>query len=135
MQKIITIKYGELSTKKDNRNFFIKILNNNIKQVINHDDIISYDYGRMFIIPKEDNFEETINKLKNIFGIHEIVIAYKLEDKALDNVKKNLLSLLQQENFTTFKVEVKRSDKSYPYDSMTLRKDLGAYILKNMAIC
>ena len=30
MEKIIIIKYGELSTKKDNKNFFISKLKNNI---------------------------------------------------------------------------------------------------------
>ena len=30
MKKVILIKYGELTTKKDNRNFFIKSLKKNI---------------------------------------------------------------------------------------------------------
>ena len=30
MRKVILIKYGELTTKKDNRNFFIKSLKKNI---------------------------------------------------------------------------------------------------------
>ena len=30
MKKVILIKYGELTTKKDNRNFFINKLKNNI---------------------------------------------------------------------------------------------------------
>ncbi len=131
MEKIITIKYGELSTKKDNRNFFIKILNNNIEKVL-EDVEITYDFGRMFIIPKKDNFSLIVNKLQTIFGIHEILIAYKLEDKDLNNIKENLITLLKEKKFNTFKVEVKRSDKSYPLDSMALRKELGAYILKNI---
>ena len=49
MEKIITIKYGELSTKKDNRNFFIKILNNNIAKVLGDKALVTYDFGRMFI--------------------------------------------------------------------------------------
>ena len=31
MKKLILIKYGELTTKKDNRKFFVKTLENNIK--------------------------------------------------------------------------------------------------------
>lgn len=31
MEKLILIKYGELTTKKDNRKFFVKTLENNIK--------------------------------------------------------------------------------------------------------
>jgi adenylyl- and sulfurtransferase ThiI len=42
--KIILIKYGELTTKKDNRKVFINILYNNIKKaLINYKvNIISY---------------------------------------------------------------------------------------------
>ena len=35
MDKLIIIKYGELSTKKDNINFFIDCLNKNIKLAVN----------------------------------------------------------------------------------------------------
>ena len=132
MEKIIFLKYGELSTKKDNRNFFIKKLNENITNSLEGKVDISYDYGRMFIKPHDDNFEDVIAHLQNIFGIHEIVVAYKDEDKNLEIIKSNLKSLLQEKSFKTFKVEVKRSDKKYPYDGMMLRKDLGAFILKNI---
>ena len=76
MKKIILIKYGELTTKKDNRNFFIKTLKKNIfnKLSIFDFDIID-DYYRMFIIPKHDDFDDIVLSLKDIFGIHEIVIA------------------------------------------------------------
>ena len=32
--ELILIKYGELTTKKDNRNFFINTLENNIKNLL-----------------------------------------------------------------------------------------------------
>ena len=131
MQKIIFIKYGELSTKKENRNFFIKILDNNIKKVLGQNADISYDYGRMFINCQND-YENTINKLKNVFGIHNICIAYKSEDKELDKIKSNLLELLKDKSFKTFKVEVKRSDKNYPLNSMELCQNIGGFILKNI---
>lgn len=132
MEKIIFLKYGELSTKKDNRNFFLKILNENIKKTINNVDI-NYDFGRMFINPTEDDFDEVIKKLKNIFGIYEIVVAYKFESKDIEDIKDNVLNLLRKKEFKTFKVEVKRSDKSYPIDGMNLRKIIGAHILKNIS--
>ncbi len=130
MQKIIFLKYGELSTKKDNRNYFLKILNDNIKFVLN-DVNIYYDYGRMFIEPNIDDFEKVIEKLQKIFGIHEIVIAYKSLDRDLDNIKENVINLIKDKEFKTFKVEVKRSNKKYPVDGMELRKIFGSHILKN----
>ena len=131
MQKVITIKYGELSTKKDNRNYFIKLLHNNIEHSLKNVEI-KYDYGRMFIIPKEDNYNEVIVKLQNIFGIHEFFESYIIDSKDLEIINNNLISLLKEESFQTFKVEVKRSDKKYPYDGMALRKIFGSFILKNI---
>lgn len=132
MQKLIFLKYGELSTKKDNRNFFIKTLSLDIEKILKEEVEIKYDFGRMFIIPKKDNFEEIVNKLKNIFGIHEIIVAYKLEDREVDTIKDSIVELLKEKEFKTFKVDVKRSDKNYPIDGMSLRKIFGGTILKNI---
>jgi len=131
VEKLIFLKYGELSTKKNNRNFFIKILNEDIKK--NIDDIeIKYDLGRMFIIPKKNNFDTVINKLKNIFGIHEIIVAYKIDNRELSNIQNSIIEILKNKTFKTFKVDVKRSDKNYEIDGMTLRKVIGGHILKNI---
>jgi len=131
MKKVIFLKYGELSTKKDNINFFIKTLSEDIKKNLKDDIEIKYDYGRMFIIPKNNNFEDVAKKLQSIFGIHEIVIAHKMTDKELEVIKENLIKLVQEKEFKTFKVNVKRSDKLYSYDGMELRKIFGSAILKN----
>ena len=57
MKKVILIKYGELTTKKDNRNFFIKTLKKNIfKKLSSFSFDIIDDYYRMFIIPKNARF-------------------------------------------------------------------------------
>ena len=132
MEKLIFLKYGELSTKKDNRNFFIKTLSEDIKKNLK-DVVINYDLGRMFIIPSENNFDLVINKLQNIFGIHEIVVAYKLDDRSIETIKESLIKLLKNKSFNTFKINVRRSDKNYEIDGMTLRKVFGSHILKNIS--
>ena len=134
MKKIIILKYGELTTKKDNINYFLKTLKNNISIIlkdINH--TITYDFGRMFIDVKSEDIEKTVEKLKCIFGIHEIIVGYISEDKSLDNIKTNILSLIKDKNFKTFKVSTKRSDKTFPLNSMEISKSLGGYILRNIS--
>ena len=50
MKKMILIKYGELTTKKGNRNTFIKLLVNNINSILRGIDYkIKYDRVRMYI--------------------------------------------------------------------------------------
>lgn len=131
MQKLIIIRYGELSTKKDNINFFIHKLKENIEitlKDINHE--VYYDYGRMFV--KTDEFDEAVNRLKNVFGIFEIIIGYQSEEKNIEKIKENVINLIQEKQFKTFKVKTKRSDKSYQLDSMEINKVLGGAILKGI---
>ena len=130
MKKLIIIKYGELTTKHDNINFFIKTLKNNIESSLSGiDNKITYDVGRMFI--ETDKYDEVVKKLTNTFGIHEINIAYEIDDRSLDNISKVLIELLSDKDFNTFKVVTKRSDKSYPVKSMDVSKSLGGDVLKN----
>ena len=131
MEKIIFLKYAELSTKKDNINFFLKTLNDNIKNNLKDEVEIRYDYGRMFIIPKNNNFDDITKRLQNIFGIHEIIVAHISKNKELEYLKNELISLIQEKDFKTFKIDIKRSDKSYPIDGMELRKIFGGHVLKN----
>ena len=131
MEKIIILKYAELSTKKANINFFLKTLKNNIDNALMWNHTISYDRGRMFIIVSEDNIDKTIDVLLHTFGIHEIVIGFIDEDREIEAIAKNVLDLIKTQEFKTFKVETKRSDKEYPLDSMELSRKLGGVILKN----
>ena len=133
MKKIILIKYGELTTKKANRNLFINVLHNNIKDALKDYDIkIVKNRVRMFIeINNDDSFEEITDKLKKIFGIHGIVIAYEV-DNNIDTIKNNILEIVKDINFKTFKVETKRSNKNFPYTSMEFNNEIGGLILKNI---
>ena len=132
MEKIIIIKYGELTTKKDNINFFINALRDNIKKSLKDiDNKIIYDHGRMFI--ETSNYEKVLNILKKTFGIHEINIGYKLKTNSLEEINAELLNLLKDKEFKTFKVTTKRSDKSYPINSMEISRKVGGTILKNIS--
>ena len=132
MEKIIIIKYGELTTKKDNINFFINALRDNIKKSLKDiDNKIIYDHGRMFI--ETSNYENVLNILKKTFGIHEINIGYKLKTNSLEEINAELLNLLKDKEFKTFKVTTKRSDKSYPINSMEISRKVGGTILKNIS--
>ena len=132
MEKLIMIKYGELSTKKDNIKVFIEKLSNNItKKLKNYDIKIQKNKVRMFIDIKNYDEYKIVNLLKEVFGIHSIVICYKV-DKNLESIESESLNLLKNENFKTFKVETNRADKNFKYNSMEVSKFVGARILKNI---
>lgn len=132
MEKIIMIKYGELTTKKGNIGLFLNSLKKNIEYSLIDENInIEFDKGRMFVFCNSDNFDSVTLKLQKIFGIHEIAIGYKMEKSDLDTVLNNVLKLLKEKEFKTFKVITKRSDKTYPIKSIDFSRKLGELILEN----
>lgn len=132
MEKLIMIKYGELTTKKENINLFITTLKQNIKQKLKEENVeIQFDKGRMFVRVLNNRFDCILKKLKEVFGIHEIIIGYELRTLNLEEIKKELLSLLEMKEFTTFKVETKRSNKKVPKTSIEISSEVGSFILKN----
>ena len=109
MEKIILIKYGELTTKKANRNIFIKTLNENILNSLKRYDVkIKKDRVRMYIEAKEEELEEIVKKLKNVFGLHGIVICYKIHNN-IEEIQKSSLKKIKEEIGTTFKINTKIS--------------------------
>ena len=103
MEKIILIKYGELTTKGANRNLFINTLYNNIKKALEDYNVrIIKNRVRMFI-ETEDNLDEIVNILKNIFGIHSIVVATRVNTN-IEEIESNVLEIAKNIEFKTFKV-------------------------------
>lgn len=132
MEKVILIKYGELTTKKGNRNFFVNTLYQNIKNKLKDYDVhITKDISRMYIQYQEQDIEKIKDILNHIFGIHMYHIAY-IVDTNIDALKNKVLEIMSNQQFKTFKVETKRSDKNFPYDSTEISPMIGSYLLKNI---
>lgn len=130
MNRLIIIKYGELSTKKGNIKFFIRTLKKNVEATLEGLDFkIEFDNGRMFVF--SDDLEEVQNRLKYVFGIHEIAIGYYYDKTDIDSLKESLRILVENETIDTFKVRTKRSYKDYPMTSMDISAALGGVVLKN----
>lgn len=128
MKKLIMIKYGELTTKKGNRDNFISCLLSNIHNKLKgYDFKIFKDRSRMYI--ESDKIDEISSILTNIFGVHGIVIAYKINTNNIEDIKKSSLEILNFKNYDTFKVITNRALKDYPMDSMEISKVVGGYIL------
>ena len=133
MHKLIFIKYGELTTKKGNRNVFIKKLTNNIKNILGNTNYsMKSDRSRIYI--ESSDIDTVVEKLKNIFGIHSIVIAYRVDNNS-DTIIDSVYELVKNESFKTFKVDTKRADKRFAIHSMDFNKMVATKILKNMNVC
>ncbi len=133
MEKLFLIKYGELNTKKANIGLFLKTLQKNILDALKDIDVkVVFDKGRMYVKTAEDNFLIVKEKLQKIFGIYEIAIGYELETNDFTLLEESLIELLKDKEFKTFKIETKRSDKSYFLTSPLINQKLGGTVLKNI---
>ena len=95
MKEVIMIKYAELTTKKDNRNFFINTLEKNVLSCLDGlNPTIKKDYYRMFIYVSD--IESSISKLSKVFGIHEIVRCVFTEDASLENIENISKTLIKE---------------------------------------
>jgi thiamine biosynthesis protein ThiI len=132
MKRVILIKYGELTTKKGNRNFFVSLLYKSILNKLEGYNVkIFKDLSRMYIEFDDKDLDTILKRINNIFGIHEYLVAYKIDTKE-DEIKKNVLEIVKKEKFNTFKVETKRSYKEFPINSQDFSRQLGGLILKNI---
>ena len=130
MNRVVLIKYGELTTKKGNRKFFINTLYNNIKKKLNNLDVsISRDISRMYIEFNDRDLELVLEKLNLVFGIHTYQVAYKV-DTDIELIKETARDIMKEKT-GTFKVETKRSDKNFPIESIEFSRTIGGVVLKS----
>lgn len=132
MNKLILIRYGELSTKKGNLNFFIKTLYQTVCDKLSNFDVsIHKDRARMTIMFNEDDLDSIKNIIDKIFGIHTYHIAYVCSSN-IDEIKKCLLDSLKNVDFNTFKVDTKRCDKNFSTHSQDCNCIFASAILKSI---
>ena len=132
--KEILIRYGELSTKGRNKKDFINRLRENIRYSFS--DIgplkIRAERDRMFIpIENGGKYEQLMKRLPEVFGIQSFSPVASCS-KDIEDMKALALAIMEQYRDAgnmTFKVEVRRTDKTFPLDSHALQREMGGTIL------
>ncbi|WP_340392374.1 tRNA uracil 4-sulfurtransferase ThiI [Macrococcoides caseolyticum] len=132
----ILVRYGELTLKAGNRNTFINQLKSNIKYALIP--LTGYKVNanrdRMYVEITEDaDVEEIMKRISKVFGVHSVSPVVKVE-KNIDQIKSSAVKLARDIDApgVTFKVDAKRSDKGFPYDTFALQQELGGEILSNI---
>ncbi|MCI9141401.1 MAG: tRNA 4-thiouridine(8) synthase ThiI [Lachnospiraceae bacterium] len=130
------IKYAEIGIKGKNRHLFEDALMHQIKFALKKCDgkfLIHKSQGRIYVdCQGEFDYDETVECLKNVFGISGICPVVYVEDegfeKLCDTVVRYVSDVYPDRN-KTFKVHARRANKNYPKESMEINADLGEAIL------
>ena len=135
------IKYAEIGVKGKNRYIFEDALVKQIKRVLSKCDgnfSISKVAGRVYVEAEGFDFDETVSALQRVFGITGICPAVSVERDGENNLPDvngvcqeviKFVDGVYPDKNKTFKVKVRRVDKSYPLDSMELAAEIGAQVL------
>ena len=131
----ILVRYGELTLKGTNRRRFTNVLKENVIRSLRslEGTRVKGERDRMFIsLFEEANVNEVMNRLTKIFGIKSISPVFKTTQN-LEDIKQLCVSLAKDfANGDTFKIDVKRVDKSFSLDTYQLQRELGGVILKSV---
>lgn len=128
--KVFLLRYGELFLKGDNKKFFETALEKDIKNKLTG---LVYEFhktqGRYIVSGFADEDAGEIKKrISYVFGLASFSEAEEI-DADVEAIKQRVATLDLQGR--TFKVEVKRADKSFPISSMDFAKELGGIVLDN----
>lgn len=135
MYDVLIIRNGEISIKGKNRSVFEKRLIDQLKFVLREFQGIQIHRanGRIQIELSSQDHTEMIERIKNVFGVVSISPALRVE-KGYDQLAEGILRLIEwkldTQQVKTFKMNVRRQDKSFPMKSVDMAKDLGAKTLK-----
>lgn len=130
----LLVRYGELTLKGANRKKFVNQLKDNVHQGLKglqglH---VKGKRDRMYIeLSEQADVDTAIQRLSKIYGIKSVSPVIKVE-KTLETIYQSAAQFANQ--FTeghTFKIDVKRADKSFPLDTYELQREIGGAVLKN----
>ena len=134
MKRMVLVRYGEIILKGCNRPMFEDALIRNIKTAIADDGAVKITKAQatIYIEPLDDDSQtdSICEKLKKVFGIVSIVVAYRTE-KSVDAAAEEIKTCFARElsEAKTFKVEAKRADKKFPLKSPEICAEVGEKVL------
>ena len=129
----IMVRFGELNTKGKNKKEFIRTLAVNIKSALKDFPNLEIEtrYDHIYIGLNGMAYEPVLERLQDVSGIYALSLVYRSE-KDVDKVKENALALIKEEKGQTFKVKVKRGDKTFPLISDEITRIVAGHILRNV---
>jgi thiamine biosynthesis protein ThiI len=125
------LKYGELSLKGRNRDQFIRRVVEDIRSRLGGIDCaITGERGRIYLeVPAEEQerVAETLSRTFGLVGFSRTLLVPK-DMQRIREAAAALAAELLVSRGARFKVEARRSDKSFPLTSYGIACDLGAFL-------
>jgi thiamine biosynthesis protein ThiI len=136
----IVVHYHELWLKRGNRSFFLHKLREALRRALDGIDVIriSRPADRLIIeIADAARGEEALQRLTRVSGISHLAIARVLRRPELGAdplvaLREAAWEEIRSEQFATFAVRARRSDKGFPLNAMAIEREVGGYLLDKL---
>ncbi|MCX6745375.1 MAG: tRNA 4-thiouridine(8) synthase ThiI [Candidatus Parcubacteria bacterium] len=134
MQKYLLIHYGEIALKGGNRQFFEKRLMENIQMALLEFGNVGLKHiqGRIIVkIEDKWDLDKVREKLLKVFGIEYFAMAWN-SDLNLEKISQDLLVLLKEQKFKSFRITTRRANKEFALTSQQISEQLGELVMTKL---
>lgn len=137
-KQVIVAHYHELWLKGGNRNFFLAKLMTAVRRALDGLPIehIGRPENRLVIqLGAGAPLDEVLARLERVFGIANYALARTVDrtgEHALEDIARVAWEEARGENFKTFAVRAKRSDKTFPHRVTEIESAVGRYLLDRL---
>ncbi|MFB9770190.1 tRNA uracil 4-sulfurtransferase ThiI [Lactiplantibacillus modestisalitolerans] len=131
----IMVRYGELSTKGKNRRSFIDSLGHNVRKALHAFPALKVhaNRDRLHIVLNGEDAQGVMERLRLVFGIQNFSPSIQVE-RDMDAVYQAAVEMVQAQYQPgmTFKVNTRRSDHHFEYDTNEINDMVGGQILDHV---
>ena len=130
----ILVRYGDLTLKGRNRKIFVQRVVNLVKEKLEGlKTTLEITHDRIYVAINGEDTNEIIKRLGYVSGILSYSLVVRVDTTSdMQAIKEAAVNLINEQikGDVTFKIESKRSDKSFPLTSLEISKEVSSYVLK-----
>ncbi len=124
------IRYHEVALKRGNRPYFVELLKRNLRSSVAGLGLkeVKNLPGRLcMVFNGEADSDEIRRRLACVFGVANFSF---VERTAVDlaDLKSKILESLKGKEFSSFRIQTKRADKTFPLNSPDVNREVGAAV-------
>jgi tRNA uracil 4-sulfurtransferase len=136
----IVVHYHELWLKRGNRRFFLHQLREALRRSLDGIPVsrISHPADRLIIEIADGAYvDAALQRLTRVTGISHLAVARVLRRSdlpadPLDALRAAAWEEIRNEQFATFAVRARRSDKDFPLNAMAVEREIGGYLFDKL---
>ena len=124
------IRYHEVALKRGNRPYFVELLKRNLRSSVEGLGLkeIKTLPGRLcMVFHGEADNDEIRRRLASVFGVANFSFVERTVVD-LEALKSNILESLKGKEFSSFRIQTKRADKTFPLNSPDVNREVGGAV-------